>query len=269
MTTPTEIAEWHAQVAAEFDGVSPTVIRSMNVPVGSGSVTALLFDVSRRPFVVKNAAFGTPGGGAVALEVPWREGTSTRTARREDLIRILVPLQTLPNVEVLFGCASTEHRAGGPNYPEPRKLPHIEWRISLTLYITPRAPEQLVLPIHKGELVFRLGGPPVMERPSFRTLVRQVTGGGVQDSQTVTATSSEAILTGPGMLYMECVHIEPVRKLPDGMPLDIVCSLIPAAHDRAVETSVRLLPTAAPHGVGLADYMRSWTSEFNLAPDRP
>jgi hypothetical protein len=38
---------------------------------------ALLFDTSRRPFVVKNPVYGNVNGGPVAFEVPWREGTET------------------------------------------------------------------------------------------------------------------------------------------------------------------------------------------------
>jgi hypothetical protein len=97
-----ELSSWHTQLGAEFDGVVPT-FESVNVTFDNSTVAALCFDTSRAPFVVKNRAFNTPGGGPVSLEVPWREGTRTRTATRADLIRILAPIRLQPKLEVLRG----------------------------------------------------------------------------------------------------------------------------------------------------------------------
>jgi hypothetical protein len=58
-------------------------------------VVALLFDATEVPFVVP---FGSSGA---RHEVPWREGTATRSARRGDLIDILVPRLSSPAFEVL------------------------------------------------------------------------------------------------------------------------------------------------------------------------
>ncbi len=58
------------------------------MPFGSVIVVAMLFETDRAPFVVKNPAYGTVGGDPVSLEVPWREGATTRSARRRDLLRL-------------------------------------------------------------------------------------------------------------------------------------------------------------------------------------
>jgi len=273
-TTPTDIAVWHAQVAAEFDGIAPALVTTQNVPVDSGSVTALLFDTSRKPYVVKNTVYGTRGGGAVEREVPWRQGTTIRSARREDLIRILVPLQTLPYVEVLSAHASTEHRVGNPNATGLRASPHIEWKIPLTLYVTPRTPEQLVLPVHRTLLRFQPTDTqsPVELRPHFRAPLVMGIGGATLDSHTVRTTSSEAVIFGPGRLNAQFSYIEPLRPLPEGPPLDVFLSLTPAGHDRAVEVSARLLAnrvqrSPVTQGDGIDQYTRSWKSELDLAPD--
>lgn len=91
---PIDLADWHVRVHAQFDGITPSVT-DLVVPASGMTLTALLFSTVRRPFVVKNPAHGQPGGGPITYEVPWREGTAVRSARREDLIRILIQLQTL------------------------------------------------------------------------------------------------------------------------------------------------------------------------------
>jgi hypothetical protein len=89
--SPIELADWRAQVEAEFDGIAPEFI-DLAVPTETGTLVGLLFDTSRRPYVVKNPVFGKRGGGPASLEVPWRSGTAVRSAKREDLIRLLAPL---------------------------------------------------------------------------------------------------------------------------------------------------------------------------------
>ena len=91
-----DLADWVPQVSAQFDGgIAPSILLNLVVPAGGETLTGLLFDTARRPYVVKNSAHGKPEGGPVTLEVPWRDGTRVRSARREDLIRLLAPLQTL------------------------------------------------------------------------------------------------------------------------------------------------------------------------------
>jgi hypothetical protein len=53
-------ADWLSKVVAEVDGLAPS-LRDLVVPTSSGPVVALLFDVSRRPFAVKNTVFGQKG----------------------------------------------------------------------------------------------------------------------------------------------------------------------------------------------------------------
>src|SRR5207237_7556722 len=97
---PQDVADWWPQVRACFDGLAPALVH-LAVPTADGTVVGLLFDTTRAPFVVRNPAHGATGGGPVELEVPWRDGTAVRPARREDLVRLLVPLQQLPEVELL------------------------------------------------------------------------------------------------------------------------------------------------------------------------
>jgi len=75
-----DTAQWWPQVQRWFDGVAPRLV-DLAVPHDSVTVVALLFETDRAPFVVKN-----PAGGKIGFEVPWREATSIRSARRDDLV---------------------------------------------------------------------------------------------------------------------------------------------------------------------------------------
>lgn len=107
------------------------------VPVGDRSVAALQFETDRAPFVVKN-----PKGRVPDLEVPWREGTSLRTSRRSDLVRILAPVQSLPEVEVVSADASVMQYGSSP--------PSLS--VNATIYFALRSPDSVTLPNHRSEL---------------------------------------------------------------------------------------------------------------------
>lgn len=93
----TEVADWWGQITPKFDQMPPEMIRHILVPVGENGeqVMAVAFASDRAPYVVKT---GLPNP---SLEVPMREGTSTRTARRDELLRLLIPAVRLPQIVVL------------------------------------------------------------------------------------------------------------------------------------------------------------------------
>lgn len=97
-----DLANWYPSVGKYFDSFAPR-LTSLNISVDSLTVVALLFETDRFPFVVKNPTYNSPDGGPVEFEVPWRSGTRTRSARREDLIRLITPLIKKPKIEVLGG----------------------------------------------------------------------------------------------------------------------------------------------------------------------
>ena len=59
-------------------------------------VLALHFATDRAPYVVK-----CPSSGRSELEVPWRRGTRTRSARRHELLKLLLPAVSTPDATVL------------------------------------------------------------------------------------------------------------------------------------------------------------------------
>ena len=93
-----ELSSWWPQVIKNFDeNIYPNLI-DLNVPYKDKVLVALYFETERAPFVVKN-----PEGKIPHREVPWREGIKTRTAKRSDLIKLLVPIQEIPEFELLGG----------------------------------------------------------------------------------------------------------------------------------------------------------------------
>ncbi len=76
------------------------------MPTQWGEVVALRFGTERAPYVVRNPAYGrtAPGSGpgdSVQFEMPWREGRSTRSARRDERLILLAPTIQLPQVDIL------------------------------------------------------------------------------------------------------------------------------------------------------------------------
>lgn len=97
--TGTDPATWWAQFEARFDEVAPDLVRHINVNVSSEErVVALLFRTDRAPYVVK-----VTNAGAVEREVPIRSGTRTRSAKRHELMRLLLPSLSVPRLSTVAG----------------------------------------------------------------------------------------------------------------------------------------------------------------------
>lgn len=88
---PVELANWLTSVESFFDGFAPRLAIDVNVKIEACTVVALYFETHQgAPYVVQYAKGGYP-----EFIVPWREGTRLRAARRDDLLKILVPIRGL------------------------------------------------------------------------------------------------------------------------------------------------------------------------------
>jgi hypothetical protein len=133
-----DTSTWWAQVRSKFENGHAPAAQFVGVPIGNEWVTAICFETDLAPFVVENEAFGT--GDKVRWEVPWREGTAVRTAGRVDFLRMLVPLTTLPVIDVLSANANVEN---------PRR-PGGKTRVTFNacLYLTPADRVPVTIPEH-------------------------------------------------------------------------------------------------------------------------
>lgn len=228
-----DLANWHAAVVAEFDGLAPIMI-DINVPYQGKTVVALLFETDRAPFVVRNPAYGVKRGVSIAFEVPWRDGTRTRTANRSDLIRLLVPILGLPEFETLDG--ELVLRARDKH----------QWYLRIELYVTPWEAAPVVIPFHRCEATVRL---PNLEAPITLGNIRLsppyklspglIGRGQEPDSYTVAHTRNEVILQGPGRVNLTG------ETWTDQPPSDMEGS--------TVEIRAKLFPTHAHNSVVIAE----------------
>ena len=109
-------ATWWATVSSRFDQASPDLLRHMVVHVDSNhSVVALLFGTSRAPYVINTR------GGSPEREVPIRDGTRTRSARRDELIRLLAPVALMPPATLLAARVRANWRARTESVGEGRE----------------------------------------------------------------------------------------------------------------------------------------------------
>jgi len=218
-----ELANWSAQVRAEFDGLAPQILRDLNVPVEGGTVVALLFDTDRAPYVVKNPAYGQPQGGPVQLEVPWREARSTRSASRSELLRILSPIQKNPSFELLDAWLKVypeqaDYRPNGPRYRDGPK--NLTWKLKMEFYVAPRTDARVVIPFHHCTASFKI--PERIPETQFESIVMEPLsslvhrGGDVTeriDSVTIENTRYEVLLSGPGKIVLRGEVEIPKRQI--------------------------------------------------------
>ncbi len=105
-----DVAEWWSAMSSRFDPPAPELEHHIGVPVGEGkSVTALRFLTDRSPYVILS------GGedGRLEREVPIRDGTRTRSARRDELLRLLIPAVAPPAAQLLSASLTMIYSRGG------------------------------------------------------------------------------------------------------------------------------------------------------------
>jgi hypothetical protein len=197
-----DLATWLPQMRAEFNELAPNLLLDLNIQYRDRTLVALLFETDRAPFVVRNPAFGTSGGGPVELEVPWREGTRIRSATRSDLLRLLSPLEELPSFEVIEGSLKMEI----PQDDVPKKP---SWHVRLRLYVVPKV-TPIVLPFHKSKGAIRVGNQGIGVDLNELLLYPANKLFGVFDSTRENSNPTmiqdfpdELVISGPGMIKIQ------------------------------------------------------------------
>jgi hypothetical protein len=174
------------------------------------------------------------------MEVPWREGTEVRSARRSDLMSLLVPRQEEPEVS-FFGM----HVAATRQTLEEDPDPFLAWRFSASLYVTPRTPQPIVLPFHQCKIEFAITGAfPKTSTVSF--MLKPARGifpdsEGLGQSQSIRASETEVVVTGPGMVGLQARSYTRLWEGPAiAKPLEVTIALKPALADRAITVPISL-----------------------------
>lgn len=213
-----DLASWLPQVESMFDGLAPDPT-PVNVPVGGETVVALLFNTERAPFVVKVE-------GKSFLEVPWRGSTQTRSARREELLRILSPLQRLPDFDV-FGAAVEMER------PDDGKSE--VWKAALKVFANTRDDNRVVIPFHRCEGLLTFPNQH-FNQPFTKIQINPDSG----NPGTITASLSEAILSGPGTFILRALFEIPRRGVSPGGDAVVKFKIYVVGPDQAVDIDERV-----------------------------
>lgn len=167
-----DLAIWLPQVRKEFQGPAPECT-DVVVHADDGEFLALLFSTDQAPYVVRIRRQEGSDAGPATREVPWREGTAVRTATHSDLLRLLVPISTLPEVELVNGSLEAGvYLPGAGRDVMPQSGMRCSWRADLTLFVTPRSRDSVIFPIHRCSLT--VDEPRCLGSAEFRLLDRRV-----------------------------------------------------------------------------------------------
>jgi hypothetical protein len=141
-----ELAEWLPAVEAEFNEVAPA-IQVVTVPYEGVTVMALHIETDAAPYMVKVKA-----AGPVDREVPYRDGTRTRSASRSEVVRMLAPVQAVLEITLLSGqlSATSIDRSSIDRTSQG-------WELFIILYVIPHGDAPTVIPFHTSECLISFG----------------------------------------------------------------------------------------------------------------
>jgi hypothetical protein len=234
-----ELSTWWQQVRKCFEANwVPELLGDYAIPYGGKTVMALRFATDRAPYVVRNPDFGR--GHAIEFEVPWREATAVRSAGRSDLLRILSPLQSLPEVEVLAAVLNARRE-------QQREPSSWTWYLDTTLYLAPRSSSVVWFPFHRcrasinvapGRRMIPLTAVTIHPRTRWSGVGSFL--GSVSDSDTVFATSTEARIEGPGLAHLSGEATTPPMRGSLRRPVLMAATMGVVGSDAPVSLQVEL-----------------------------
>ncbi|HEX9951254.1 MAG TPA: hypothetical protein VGB53_05760 [Rubricoccaceae bacterium] len=178
-----EQGDWYAQVSKHFDQGVPALTLSRVAYHGDTPVMALLFDTSACPYVVRKE-HDTRG---FEHDVPMREGTRTRSAKRSEIVGLLAPLA--PRIDGHLLGAMVELSLQDVSGWELHGRPPM-WVVDWTVYFIMIGSGEIIFPAHlfwaqlKGD-----GMEPVLLNPGFK---------GNATNRNVLVSEHDLIVSGSG-----------------------------------------------------------------------
>jgi len=133
-----DLADEMPKVFKFFDGPSPSFVDRI-VEFEKGRCIAIAVDTTFAPFVVRNPEHGKSKGHVIDFEIPWRSGSRIRSARRDEIIRLLATDFTSPDIEVLKASITSSAMAAGKMFCQ----------LEIEFYIMPLSETRLELPLHR------------------------------------------------------------------------------------------------------------------------
>ena len=243
----TDLASWWPQVASWFEEVSPTLLRDLAIPVEDKTLVALVFESDWAPYVVRNPAYGSQPGEGVSLEVPWRDGTRTRSARHSELLRVLASAHTLPDYELHGGALSVSRYKDDKSGEE-----EAFWKSEIRLYVLPE--ETVVIPFYRCTGRFEVPESEIAHE------FGRVSLWSPRDSA-ISTMSDEVVVGGPGFLYVNgSLYTPPPERDPLGQA-EVHFRLQPVWVDVPISISLELAETEAERPLWVR-WERDFTPRF-------
>lgn len=259
---PQEFEHWHKRVQKWFDGFAPELLNHLNVRIGSETVVGLYYETEKyAPYVVTNSQGGYP-----EFIVPWRDGTRLRAARREELLRILLPIVKQPTIRL--ATATLTKGMDLSSVYSARPDTNITWTFEGLVYITPADLSRIVIPFSQWEVWIGTRGHETLYRlwtnfhpanykqpknPPKKTIKlgrdHEVDmPPAPRESFTIACAETELIIDGPGSAFLTASAAVPRAFAPlQDEEIFLKVKIRPGHSERviAIERSLRQKPKAA------------------------
>jgi hypothetical protein len=250
-------ADWWAGVQAEFNDVVPA-IQDLAVRLDGHTLVALVFETDRAPYLVRNPMRGQAGN-VIDWEVPWRAGTATRSARRDELLRILVPWTRLPEYEVTDASVRLgrdDHADSTPPFP-----PALKWHVQVDLYFVPTAHETIVFPLHLLRLAVGWSdGEEEHEVPNVSLSPYRAFHNDTRKAL-VFSTPGEFVLNGPGRGILSGYFQTPFKEPRAEQPMRLEFAMTAVRSPRGITETLELQPRS------MKDSINHWLWSLREPPE--
>jgi hypothetical protein len=235
-TTGVQMAEfdgWLEKLLPYFDGLAPKV-QAFMLPFGTNGTSpqrqliVLHIETARAPFVFR------PSASSATLEVPWLDSAPQliRSAGRHELLKLLVPLQDLPQCEVLDAELTFYKNLHGSG---AQKHLH-RWSLDGSLYVIPTSDTKAVIPLHRCSANLQIPG------TGFSAPAQDLTLTADKLSPAIRITDSAALVEGLGRIFVFCSGSTSAVDIAWQSPLRLTFDLIPTGAERAAVAVANLHP---------------------------
>lgn len=196
-----DLASWRDGFVRHYELPAPNFENFIVQFNGDSQLLVLVFEQERLPCVVKNPVYGKPGGGNVELEVPWRYGNSTRSAKRSELLSLLYWSPPIPSV--VFEGASVSMDFNNHNQQAWLKCEALA-------YVVPEPGTTAILQIRQCSIDARRSGQNTHEALEIRSLEPRCynasdTGGAIRRqalNQKIVVTPDDVSFGAPGLVRL-------------------------------------------------------------------
>jgi hypothetical protein len=209
-----DTATWYAQLKAQFADEWAPALQIFNIPRDGTVVTAVIFDTDGVPFVVK-----APQG---RTEIPWRDGTGVRSARRSEMFALLAEQAHLPDFQILFAEATAHPTARGT----------WSWSVWVDLYVAPRNHSAITFPLHEMQAwIQRADGEeriPIHPIEFRHSVTRRNDLGDSVSAHRIEIDGVQVTVTGPGLIVMQTQSDGPLDDTSTDVWREFHLVLVPA-----------------------------------------